>query len=242
VAIVLSAVAGFVDIVGWLSLAHVYSANMTGNTLHLAQGITHGHAVETLARAWPILCFVAGLFASEVVFVVMQHRGASSSASITLGLEALFIGLVVILLPLPPDSEMVTAEGLRYFVPVGLLATAMGLQNATLVRVGASSVYTTHVTGNLTRLAREAAHWGVSRIHRPDRTTEATRRSGRRALLMASVWTSYLCGALLGLWGRTALGLRSLVFPLLVLVALVALDRLRPLGGHEMPNEPNPIF
>jgi hypothetical protein len=39
-----------------------------------------------------------------------------------------------------------------------------------------------------------------------------------------------------------AFGLRSLVFPLIVLVGLVALDRVRPLGGHDLPNEPHPIF
>jgi uncharacterized membrane protein YoaK (UPF0700 family) len=236
VAVLLSAVAGFVDIVGWLALAHVYSANMTGNTLHFAQGLLRHQALEPFARAWPILCFVLGLFSSELVHELMQRRGSPASASVTLGLEVLFILLVVLVLPLPPDSEVATAAGLAYFVPVGLLSTAMGLQNATLVRVGASSVYTTHVTGNLTRLAREAAHFTVSR----DRI--AARRSGRRALLMTGVWTSYLAGALMGLLGRGALGLRALLFPSIVLLALIALDRVRPIGGREMPGEPHPIF
>jgi len=242
VAVVLSAVAGFVDLVGWLALAHVYSANMTGNTIHLAQGITQHRAVETFARAWPIFCFVLGLFVSELVYELMRRRAAPGSASITLGMEALLIALVVIALPLPPDSEVATAAGVHYFVPVGLLATAMGLQNASLVRVGASSVYTTHVTGNLTRLAREAAHWTVLTIHRPHGTNATARRSGRRALLMAAVWTSYLSGAVFGLFARQAWGLRALVLPLMVLLALVLLDRVRPLGGHDMPDEPHPMF
>jgi uncharacterized membrane protein YoaK (UPF0700 family) len=242
VAIVLSAVAGFVDIVGWLALAHVYSANMTGNTIHLAQGITQHHGIEPFARAWPILCFVLGLFVSEVVYEVMQRKGSPARASVTLGLEALFIGLVVLVLPLPPDSALATAAGLRYFVPVGLLSTAMGLQNASLVRVGASSVYTTHVTGNLTRLAREAAHWTVSTLHPRREARAPARRSARRAVLMAVVWTSYLCGAMLGLKGRDAWGLRALAFPVIVLVALIVLDRVRPLGGHDLPSEPHPIF
>jgi uncharacterized membrane protein YoaK (UPF0700 family) len=241
VAVALSAVAGFVDIVGWLALAHVYSANMTGNTLHLAQGISQHRVGETFARAWPILCFVLGLFVSELVYQVMQRRGAPGSASITLGIEALLIALVAVVLPLPPDSVLAVAAGLHYFIPVGLLATAMGLQNASLVRVGASSVYTTHVTGNLTRFAREAANWTVWAIHRPHETRLA-RRSARRSLLMAGVWGSYLCGAVLGVLGRHAWGLRALVLPLVVLLALVALDRVRPLGGHDMPDEPLPMF
>lgn len=242
VVILLSAVAGFVDIVGWLALAHVYSANMTGNTIHLAQGITQHHAVEIFGRAWPILCFVLGLFVSELVYEVMQRRGAPASASITLGIEALMIALVVLVFPLPPDSAVASAAGLHFFVPVGLLSTAMGLQNASLVRVGASSVYTTNVTGNLTRLAREAAHWTVAAVHRPHDAGAPAARSAGRALLMTAVWSSYLCGSVLGVLGRGALGLRALVFPLIVLVSLVVLDRVRPLGGHDMPGEPQPMF
>ena len=195
-----------------------------------------------VGRVWPIFCFVLGMFVSELVYEVMQRRGAPASASVTLGIEALFIGLVVVALPLPPDSEIVTAAGLRFFVPVGLLSTAMGLQNATLVRVGASSVYTTHITGNLTRFAREAAHWTVSAFRRQRGGRTAARGSARRAMLMAAVWTSYLCGAVLGVLGRSAWGLRALVFPLVVLVALVVLDRARPLGGRDTPREPQPIF
>jgi uncharacterized membrane protein YoaK (UPF0700 family) len=161
------------------------------------------------ARAWPILCFVLGLFASEAVYQVMRARGASSTASITLGIEALFIALVIVVLPLPPDSEMATTAGLRFFVPVGLLA-------------------------------REAANWMVSVVYRRRGSNAGT--SARRALLMAAVWSSYVGGALLGVRGRAAIGLRSLVFPLIVLLALVALDRVRPLGGHDMPDEPHPIF
>jgi uncharacterized membrane protein YoaK (UPF0700 family) len=241
VVVLLAAVAGFVDIVGWLALAHVYSANMTGNTIHLAQGITKRHPLETFARAWPILCFVIGLFASELLYTLMHQRGSPSSASVTLGLEALFIALVVVVLPLPPDSELVTAAGLRFFVPVGLLATAMGLQNASLVRVGASSVYTTHVTGNLTRLAREAAQVIVS-LFAGAQQRQIARRSAQRVALMATVWTSYLAGAVLGVTARSAWGLRALTAPAIVLVALVVLDRLRPLGGHDMPAEPHPLF
>jgi uncharacterized membrane protein YoaK (UPF0700 family) len=240
--VVLSAVAGFVDVVGWLTLAHVYSANMTGNTIHLAQAITKHRGVEMFARAWPILCFVLGLFVSELVYEVMQRSGAPTSASVTLGIEALFIALVVVALPLPPDSEIATAAGLRFFVPVGLLSTAMGLQNASLVRVGASSVYTTHITGNLTRFAREAAHWTVSTFRRQREAPVSARGSGRRAMLMAAVWTSYLCGAVLGVLGRSTWGLRALAAPTAVLVALVVLDRVRPLGGRDMPREPQPIF
>ncbi len=238
VAIVLAAVAGFVDLVGWLALAHVYSANMTGNTIHLAQGLAQGRTTEAVCRAWPILCFVLGLFASELSYELMRLRGAPAGASLALGLEALLLALVVVTMPLGPGVEVAAGAGARYFVPVGLLSAAMGLQNASLVRVGASSLYTTHVTGNLTRLAREAARWTVAR----DRAAEPARSSGRRALFMAVMWSSYVAGSMLGLVGRDAIGLRALVAPLAVLLALVVLDRVRPIGGHDTPEEPHPIF
>ena len=242
VAAALSAVAGFVDVVGWLALAHVYSANMTGNTIHLAQGVTQHHALETLARGWPILWFVFGLFASELVYELMRQRGTATTASVTLGAEALFILIVALLLPLPPDGELASAAGWRYFAPVGMLALAMGLQNATLVRVGASTIYTTNVTGNLTRLAREGAHFVIWLPRRRMGERMRSQRSLRRVLLMAGVWTAYFAGALLGVMGRGAWGMRALAVPVVGLLALVLVDALRPIAGHGLPDQPDPMF
>jgi uncharacterized membrane protein YoaK (UPF0700 family) len=117
----------------------------------------------------------------------------------------------------------------------------MGLQIATLGRVGASSVYTTHLTGNLTRLGREGAH---SLVYLRERGAgdEQGRRSLRRVALMALLWLAYLVGALAGSAAADAWQGRAAAFAVVVLLGLVIVDVVRPIGGHEPPEEPHPMF
>ena len=127
----------------------------------------------------------------------------------------------------------------------GLLALAMGLQNATLVRVGASSVYTTHVTGNLTRLARDAAHmllFASDRARGRVRGRVLRQRSTRRVLLMTAMWIAYAIGAVLGTWAADHWGRHGAIAAIVVLTALVAYDAFQPIGGHEQPADPHPLF
>ena len=192
IAVVLSGVAGYVDVIGWLLFSQVYAANMSGNAL--------------------------GLFAGELLYEVARQRGRPSSVAWTLGLEAVAISGVLVL---PPGG---------YYLPTGLLALGMGLQNVTLVRVGASSVYTTHVTGNLTRLAREAAHWVVRGLP----------RARRRVALMTAMLAAYTAGALLGTWGVGSWERWAVMPAVLALAALVVVDVVEPIGGHERTL--NPMF
>lgn len=241
VATLLSATAGYVDAIGYVLLAHVYVANMSGNTIAFGRGIAHGDLGEAAARVWPIVVFTVGLFLSELLYEVAVRHNRPSGAAWTLGLEAIVLAIYMAL----PFSAAPAAYGWSYYVPVALLALAMGLQNATLIRVGASSLYTTHITGNLTRLAREGAHallWIATGHSRKGRTEEDDRRAARRVGLMAGLWMSYTVGAVagslaVGRWGR--LGAWAALAALLVLIAV---DLLRPIGGHAPPSRPHPIF
>ncbi|HVV49783.1 MAG TPA: YoaK family protein [Polyangia bacterium] len=241
-AVALSAVAGYVDALGWMLFSHVYVANMTGNTVALGRSLADRDLADALARVWPIVTFTSGLFASELVYEVVRRRGRRSSVAWTLGLELCCL-VAVTLLPWPHAS---TKSGAAYYLPTGLLALAMGLQNATLVRVGASSVYTTHLTGNLTRLGREAAHlllW--LKDGRPDRAPPRRlrdQRAAHRVLLMGAMWTLYALGAVLGSLAADGWNRRGALPAVLGLAALIALDLVRPLGGHETPPEPHPMF
>jgi uncharacterized membrane protein YoaK (UPF0700 family) len=241
IAIALTAVAGYLDALGWILLSHVYVANMSGNTIAVGRGLAEHNLGEALARIWPIFAFGLGLFVSEVAHELLRRRGRSSSAGFTLGLEAGAVALVAIL-PWPPVQS---ATGLAYYLPTGLLALAMGLQNATLIRVGASSVYTTHVTGNLTRLVREAAH---SVIWVGDRARHLTtgglfeQRSTRRVLLMSAILVAYGTAALLGALAASAWQGRGGLAAVIALTALVIVDAFKPIGGHQPATHPNAMF
>ncbi|MDB4965793.1 MAG: hypothetical protein JWN44_1482 [Myxococcales bacterium] len=240
-AVVLAAVAGYVDALGWDLLSHVFVANMSGNTIALGRGVAQRDLGEAAARLWPIVTFGLGVFTSEILYEAARRRGRRSGAGWTLGLEA---GALAFALALPWPPATSTAS-VHYYLATGLLAVAMGLQNATLIRVGASSVYTTHVTGNLTRLAREAAHslfWLIDRARGRASGRLSSQRSSRRVALMAAMWTAYAFGAALGFAAVEYWHRQSVAAAIVVLTALVALDAIRPVGGHEDSGEPSPIF
>src|SRR6185312_16782835 len=74
-AIGLSWIAGFVDLVGYIRLDHILSANMSGNTVELAYFLKKGQAASALPRGWTILMFVCGLFLSALIHEVGVRHG-----------------------------------------------------------------------------------------------------------------------------------------------------------------------
>jgi uncharacterized membrane protein YoaK (UPF0700 family) len=104
-----------------------------------------------------------------------------------------------------------------------LLSTAMGLLNHTLTHVGSQPVSLGFVTGDLNNLAQHLAT-GV-------RGAPVSQQQGswdthwRRAALLASVWTAFLLGAVLGGMLASRWAPWALLPPIAVLLALVVLER-----------------
>jgi len=64
---VLTAVAGFVDLTGWVVLYHIYTANMTGNTVAAGLRIGRGDWIRAAARLLPVAAFAVGVLANGIV-------------------------------------------------------------------------------------------------------------------------------------------------------------------------------
>ena len=96
-AITLGGVAGYVDIVGWILLSHIYVANMSGNTIAFGRSLARHDLRDAGVRMWPVFLFVLGLFGSELVYEVARRNGRRSRAGWTLALEAAAIAFVTIL-------------------------------------------------------------------------------------------------------------------------------------------------
>ena len=78
---------GFVDVVGWLLLYHVYTSHMTGNTSSFGIHVAGGHWTGVLHHAWPLVPFVLGLLFSALTTAVAQRLHWHSSFSIALAAE-----------------------------------------------------------------------------------------------------------------------------------------------------------
>jgi uncharacterized membrane protein YoaK (UPF0700 family) len=239
-AIGLTWIAGFVDIVGYIVLKQILNANMSGNTVLMPYHLFRQGPVGALARGLAVLMFVAGLIACACIQEACIRRGVRSSAAVTLGLEALLIVVFVL-----KGGRYVTAtEGFLmppsvFYSLIALACGAMGLQNATLTRVGALTVRTTHVTGTLAKFAESWSRYmfwfyDETRGARVRRFRDTFRLSFQHedfkdAGITAGLWVGFLLGALCGVWLLHLWLLNSLFLPVAVLLALVAADLRHPI-------------
>jgi uncharacterized membrane protein YoaK (UPF0700 family) len=232
--------AGFVDIVGYLLLSRILSANMSGNTVEIAYHLFRHSPGEAAARGLAVLLFVAGLFACALIHEACKRRGIRSSAAITLGLEAtLLIAFVLMASRFPPYREP-----RKVFYSLLAFATlAMGLQNATLTRVGALTVRTTHVTGMLTKFAESGSRYlfwlfDKTRGAAAGRYREAFRLSlhhedFKDTAITGGIWVSFLAGGFSGVWLHGAWDVDALLLPVALLVLFVIVDLRHPVASAE---------
>ncbi len=239
-AIGLTWVAGFVDIVGYTVLKQILNANMSGNTVLIPYHLFQHGPVNAAARGWAVLMFVIGLIACACIHEACIRHGILSSAAATLGLEAVLLVVFV-----ADGKQYATAVGNlpqlpthTFYFLVGLACAAMGLQNATLTRVGALSVRTTHVTGTLAKFAESWSRYvfwfyDKTRGGQTGRFREALRLSFqhedfRDAALTAALWLGFLVGALFGVWLLYLWRLNSLFVPIAVLLVFIIADLRNP--------------
>lgn len=126
--------AGFVDAYGYISLGHVFVANMTGTTVLLGIAAVHGDG--SLAAHYVL---TVGAFAAGALFGALLKRITGRGSTPLLIGGAALIGLVV------AAPSRVTA--------LVLLAAVMGLQGSAVARFRSISLQTIVITGTIVRLA-----------------------------------------------------------------------------------------
>jgi uncharacterized membrane protein YoaK (UPF0700 family) len=147
-ALLLAALAGWVDAAGLTVSGAVFLSFMSGNTTGLAVSLAHQdwHQAATIAAV--LVLFVAGVAAGETI----EPYGGRRGRSLVLAIEAGFLAAGALLhglgLPIPQ------------VVPLFPLVFAMGLQNATMHRAGGISIGLTYVTGTLVQIGRALARGG----------------------------------------------------------------------------------
>ena len=226
-ALLLTAVAGGVDALGWMTLQHVFTSHMSGNTVGLSAYVAIGDWMQVAKRAAVIGDFLVGLAVGALVATIAHRRKSQGGFSSALTLEAaiLFALLVVRALawqqtPPPPHGS--------YFVLLALPALAMGIQSATLRRVEPAHARTTYVTGVLTRFVENLVAWSVlvwdrRRQRRPARNEETVVR--KRIGVLASIWIAYAVGGIGCALFERLIGWRAFAIPLALLVLAIVIDR-----------------
>lgn len=240
-ALLLTSVGGFVDAVGWLSLFHVFTANMSGNSIHVGMATGNADPGAVLRFGCAIMAYVLALVLTRIALEAGARGGLRRIASFTFAIEALLL-LAFIYVATPLDQGRAAHFGSPLHLGmIALLAFAMGMQTATLTHLGPLTVYTTFVTGTLTKFAESVTRvffWMHDAMRNGKRLSRvlANMRSNAdavSAVFLLGTWLSYVVGAALGTLTKSRWELRALYFPVGVLLCLVALDLGRPIAANE---------
>lgn len=230
VALILTFVSGLVDIVGYLGTFHFFTAHLTGTTVQLGHGLITHNLTDILAAVSIVLAFMIGSLVGRSLIEFGSRRGILRVASITLALEAL---LLIAAAATHINSIAEPFSGLI------LLAGAMGLQTATLTRIGPLTVHTTFVTGMinklgqlLSRLAFRAFDWRHGKPRLPE-DERAQKRDRDESVFLLGIWTLYVAGAAIGTWSFSLSLMHTLWIGVTLLALCLAVDQFRPLSIEE---------
>ena len=148
----LTMLTGLVDAISYLTLGHVFVANMTGNVVFLGFAIAGATDLSIPASLVAIGAFLGGALAGgRLASRAGDHRGRLLAIATYIEIALVGAALAVSLAAPRADDDIV-----RYSFIV-LLALSMGLQNATARRLGVPDLTTTVLTLTLTGLAADSA-------------------------------------------------------------------------------------
>ncbi len=178
--------AGSVDGLSYLS-SHVFTANMTGNTVLTALHAIQGQRQEALRSAVALAAFIAGCLAAAALFpggsaVSHSARNLARAARLELPLLAIFAALFT-----ADRSSGTHSMGLATIVTGGI---ALGLQSVAVRRLRVRGVATTFITGTITSFCTGL----VSALQNRLRTGSWPTASVHVAEL-AAIFFVYLCAA-----------------------------------------------
>jgi len=165
----LSALAGFVDAIGFIQSGGFFVSFMSGNSTRLGVGVAH-HATDAAAAAAIILAFLCGVVGGGLIGARFEAR---RPAAVLLFIAVLlgFAALLRLLGSLAPA--------------IALLALAMGSANAVFERDGEVRFGVTYMTGSLVRVGNGIASTILG-------------RDGNGWASYLLLWLAFLAGAVLG--------------------------------------------
>jgi uncharacterized membrane protein YoaK (UPF0700 family) len=222
--LVLSAVSGAVDGVGYL-LLHVFTAHVTGNTVHGGIALGRGELAEAGRALLAIALFAGGVAAGALLRDALDSRGRRARPAV-LALSAALLGAFALAgRGLGPASAQ--RAGLRAVAALAAAAVGIGCHNAVAPRVGGRRVRT-FVTGTIVEL--------VEALAAARRTSAAPRRAElHRAVALLAVWLAYLAGATACAAAALRAGSAAALLPAGALVLVAVRDARRTTRAARRP-------
>ncbi|MGH9515567.1 MAG: YoaK family protein [Terriglobales bacterium] len=233
----LTFVAGFVDIVGYIAVYHLFTANMTGTTVHLGHDLVTGQHAAAIIALSVLGSFVLGSIGGRALIEAGARVHVRCVASITIAIEAALVLTFIALFNTLSGAAKSPASSCLLLV---LLAIAMGIQTASLTRIGPLTVHTTFVTGMLNKLAQLISHFLFrsydlmqAEEHERQWLREARKQHMREALFFFFIWFTYCIAALAGTLCFLRGNIRVMYLPVVLLGIAIVVDQFHPLSLRE---------
>ena len=199
----LTIVTGLVDAFSYLSLGHVFVANMTGNVVFVGFGLAGAGGISVVASLLAVLAFALGAAAGgRWSRRRALHRG--HLLAVAASAQALLIVSAAIVTAITGTTGSATR-----LVLIAVLAIAMGGQNAIARRLAVPDLTTTVLTLTVTGLVADATTAGV-RLKRmvPVAAMLAGALAGGLLLRWVSpsapLWTATALLVACAIWARSA--------------------------------------
>ncbi len=146
IAILLSVVAGMVNVIGFLSIGRL-TTNVTGHFAFFVDEIFKFEFQKSLVFLYYILAFLLGSFVSSILVEYYQKRNERYIFIAPVLLETLILLII----------SFVGIKNIRIQVDIIAISLlfSMGLQNSLVTKISNSLVRTTHLTGLFTDLGIE---------------------------------------------------------------------------------------
>ncbi len=198
--LVLSFIAGIINVVGFLSFNHQGISHLTGVTSMLGAAIAAADIPLILHFLAAILAFVMGCALSGFIIKDSTLRIRRSY-----GIALVFVALLLFLsIPL---FEMVSP------LAIYLATCACGLQNAMVTTYSGAALRTTHLSGMFTDLGIAIGHM-----------LRGVENDTRRLKLCAVVISGFLGGGVVGAAGYRLISYQILFLPALLALTLAAVS------------------
>ena len=239
VALLLTFVAGSVDVIGYLTIQHVFTAHVSGLTAHLGIDLTARDWGNVVIGASVIGAFLVGSILGRVIIEVGAGANFRRIASATLGLEMMLLLIFIV----GNEAHLARVSDLSVRNAALLLAVlgcAMGIQTATLTRVGSLTIHTTFVTGMINKLAQQFSHlvfesYALYKVSsdRKSHYRALRNNSASQVAFFSSIWILYLLGAVAGSILDRRIGLSALYVGIFLLAGAITVDWAHPLAIEE---------
>ncbi len=202
--------AGCTDAVTYVALGHVFTANMTGNTVLLGIALVAGSPVRIARSACAVAGFCLGVALAARVIAERGDLLWSRRVTGALAGEAAVLAVLGTLVAIHGATK-----GSLYWL-IALSGAAMGAQSAAGQAIAVPGVATTFITGTVTGLV-------AGMITRGDRWGEAPRVAHGRVRLAGVVWAIYLGAAVAGAAAARAVGAHAIWIAAGVAAAITAI-------------------